>query len=69
AGEGLPKSPNPFIHHLALVVTARDQLVYSCPTLLGSQRLLVANAARRWRAAQVVEFLHPPSGDGGYRKR
>ncbi|MFN5469210.1 MAG: hypothetical protein ACK5AM_13960 [Pirellulaceae bacterium] len=34
-----------------------------------SQHLLVANAAKRWRAAQVAESSHPPSGDGGYRKR
>ncbi len=41
---------------------------WNTPTMR-SQHLLAANAARRWRAAQVAESSHPPSGDGGYRKR
>jgi hypothetical protein len=29
----------------------------------------VATAARRWIASQEAQYRHPPSGDGGYRKR
>jgi hypothetical protein len=31
--------------------------------------LLVANAAMRWMATQIVQAARAPSGDGGYRKR